>query len=494
MPGSDRQRLGERTNLTGAKTFGGGESTGHRFICILAAVGALLVAPQAAQARAGTLDRGFGHGGKVVTKTDLGPGWYAGSVRIAQEPDGSLIVLAGPAEGKKKLVRYLPDGRIDKNFGSSGSSKVEVPGFALSVSDLAVDSKGRTVVFGTANDRTIVAPSPGAAFEPLFRQLAVILRYDQIGNLDPTFGGGDGILTTDFGLPPQAGSPGQGNATETAAAGGAGTVDSEDRPILVGGVPERFGFCEGRGSRYEVVDKLIARFTPTGELDASFGGGDGIAPLEGVQRVSDIARGDRGVLTLATAPQEPCPKGRDFTVIRLHRDGAPDLSFGEDGTRRYRLGEPGHLLLDRLGQMYVEAAGGVVRLTTDGNIDRAFGTRGVATLDLPGGQSGVALTAVDARGRTLLTGTLTFRPEHRGPTGERLRRRYVIARLDPTGTPDRGFGDRGVVVTGFGRFSNASARDGLIDSEGQLVVAGVTNRIDLEPSGGLALARYRLGK
>jgi len=486
--------------VTGAKTFDFRIALKRRFICILATMGVLFAAPQAARAHPGALDRSFGPGGKVVTKTDLGPGgWYASSAHVAQGPKGSLVVLATNSfveNSSQELIRYLPDGRIDRSFGSRGRTKVEVPGFDLSVSDLAVDAKGRTVVFGGASDGTIIAPAGplNSNSGPLFRQLAAVLRFDVHGDLDPAFGGGDGILTTDFGLPPQAGYPGQGNATEAAVTSGAGTIDSEDRPVLVGGMPEGFSVCEGRGYSYKVIDKLIARLTPAGELDASFGEGDGISPLDGVERVSDIALGGRGRLTFAAAPQEPCPKGRDFTVTRLRRNGALDRSFGGDGTRRYRLGSPGRLLLDRLGRMYVATEQGTVRLAPGGDIDRAFGKRGIATVSLTGEQSGVGLTAVDSHGRPLLAGTLTFRPKHRGPTGERLRRRFVVTRLDLTGEPDRAFGNRGFVVTGFGRFSNASARDGLIDDAGRLVLTGVTNRADLEPNVGLALARYRLGR
>jgi uncharacterized delta-60 repeat protein len=452
----------------------------QRSILGLIVLGMFLCQSQAAGAKAGDLDRAFGQRGKAITRVDTGPGWFGVAVQIAAGPDGELLVLRGTT-----FLRYLPGGRLDRSFGSGGRSKVEVPGFDLSVSDFDVDSRGRAVVFGTATDLSRLL-SPYTSSYPagaLFLSFATVIRYTAAGNLDPTFGGGDGIVTTNFGLPAFPGT------AEPSVTAGAGIVDSEDRPVLIGGKGEIASPCAGH-SYYDDFDKLLARLTSAGELDVSFGGGDGIAFLEGIDEVSDMAIGEGGALTVAAHPDEPC--GLDFALLRMHRNGGPDHTFGGDGAHRYRLGSPERVVLDRFGRIYVQTEG-IVRLKADGDVDRTFGRRGVATVHLPGGQSGAGLAAVDPAGRPLLVGTLTFRAKQRGPTRERLRRRFVVIRLNATGRPDRGFGHRGWTMTSFGRFSSASARDALIDRNGRLVVAGAVNRPDLDPTGGVALARYLLG-
>jgi uncharacterized delta-60 repeat protein len=451
-----------------------------RFSLVAAALTAILLQfSSRAEARPGDLDPSFARDGKAVTALDTGTSWYAATSHIAEAPKGALMVIAGD-----KLIRYGRDGRINRGFGTEGLAKIEVPGFAFSVSDLDVDSAGRPVIFGTATDYgTLLSPitssyPAGAAF----LSYATVIRYTTTGDLDPTFGGGDGIEITDLELQAFPGT------TKPAVNAGAGLVDGEDRPILIGGQREVASPCEGR-SHYADVDKLIARLTPAGDLDVSFGGGDGITFLEGSDEVSDIAIGAGGRLSVAANSDTSCD--RDFALVRLGPNGGLESSFGRSGIRHYRQGASGRIAIDRFGRTYVQAEG-VVRLDRQGDLDPTFGRRGRAIVDVPGNQSGAGLVAVDSRGRPLLAGTVTFRPQERGSSPDRLRRRFTVIRLDTTGKPDRSFGHRGWVVTRFGRFSTASARDGLIDRKGRLVVSGVVQRADLEPTGGIAIARYRL--
>ncbi len=451
-----------------------------RFSLVAASLAALLLHfSSRAEARPGDLDPSFARGGKTVTALDMGTSWYTATSHIAEAPKGALVVIAGD-----KLIRYGRGRRIDRGFGTEGLAKIEVPGFDFSVSDLDVDSAGRAVIFGTATDYgTLLSPyttsyPAGAAF----LSYATVIRYAATGGLDPTFGGGDGIEITDFELPAFPGT------TEPAANAGAGIVDGEDRPVLIGGQREVASLCEGH-SHYADFDKLIARLTPAGDLDVSFGGGDGITFLEGSDEVSDIAIGAGGRLSVAANPYASCD--REFALVRLGPNGGLESSFGRSGIRHYRQGASGRIAIDRFGRTYVQAQG-VVRLDPRGDLDATFGRRGRATIDAPGNQSEAGLVAVDSRGRPLLAGTVTFRPQERGSSPDRLRRRFTVIRLDTTGRPDRSFGHRGWVVTRFGRFSTASARDGLIDGKGRLVVSGVVKRADLEPTGGVAITRYRL--
>jgi uncharacterized delta-60 repeat protein len=472
----------------------------------LIVLGAFLAPTQAAAARAGSLDRSFGQRGKLIAPLGEGLGWYSAGAQIAEGPDGELLVLRqANAPRGQTLVRYLPNGRLDRSFGSGGFSKVEVSGFDLSVSDLDVDSQGRLVLFGTATDHGAIVANPGIIIGPLYRSFATVVRYRQDGAFDRSFGDGDGVVMTDFNLPAAPG------ATAPATSGGTGAIAPGDRPVVVAGDHATWA-CSATTAGYESVDRLIARLTSGGEPDPSFGGGDGIVPLDSINRVSDIALVG-GKVALAADRHDPCDEDRNFTLIHLQRNGALDASFG--GRRRYRLSSPGRLAIDRFGRAYVQALGvvrygsgrtymtgrGIVRLTADGDLDRSFGHKGIATVNVSAAltgdrlvafQSKVALAAVDPAGRPLLTGTLTFRPKDRGPARERLRRRFLVARLDASGRLNRSFGHRGWVVTGFGRFSSASERDALLDRRGRLVVAGVVNRPDLDPTGGIALVRYLL--
>ncbi len=397
------------------------------------------------------------------------------------------------ANSGQELVKYLPDGKIDRSFGSGGRSKVEMPGFDLSVSDLGVDSKGRVVLFGTATDSGTSASFSTGSYPAgaLFLSFATVIRYTAQGRLDPTFGGGDGIVMTDFGLPPLPG------ATASAVGASAGIVDNEDRPVFIAKKGEIASPCAGH-SYFDYLDRLTARLTPAGELDVSFGGG-GVTFLAGIDNVSDIALGANGAVSIVGTQEESCPDGREFALLRLGRNGVLNRSFGQEGMRRYRRGLPGAMALHR-GSAYVQAEG-IMRLSANGDVDRTFGRRGVATVHLPDGLTGArvltaqteaGLVAVDPAGRPLLIGMLTFRPKDRGPTGERLRRRLLVGRLDMSGRPDRSFGRRGWTVTNFGRFSSVRASDALIDRRGRLVVAGVLNRPDLDPTGGFSLSRYLL--
>jgi uncharacterized delta-60 repeat protein len=479
LTGDQRNKAGEAWNIRarqkdmkrrGRRIHGG---------CIAAAL-VLALAASRASARPGDLDPNFGDHGRVTTAAELNEPWLGRTgFGIAEAPRGTLAVASD-----RTLVRYLPDGRLDPRFGDGGIVKIAVTeGLRFSLSDIAVDREGRVVLFGRAVDASTplqpVFPAYPAGF--LFPSLAAILRYQRNGQLDPSFGD-DGIVLTDFGLPPAP------PYKTPVVAGTVGTVDSQDRPILIGGVEEEVGSC-GHGV-FGLLDRLIARLKPNGKLDPSFGEGDGISFLPNRnERVSDITLDRHGGPILAAAPREECGENPHLAVVRMHAHGTLDRSFGTNGMRIYaeRVIPPGTLALDRFERILV-MAGGLLRLTPGGNLDKSFGQQGgEATFPIPGnGQSEVDLAAVDSRGRPLLAGTLLE------GSGEGHDDGFIMIRLRTSGEPDRSFGHGGFAITRFGRHSTASARGALIDRKGRLVVAGMVMRPSFEPTGGFALARYTL--
>jgi hypothetical protein len=167
-----------------------------------------LTVPNTASA-AGSLEFEFGENGKAITPVALGSQWTKSPVHMAEAPDGG-IVLAGAAT----VVRHLPTGALDPAFGRGGILTIDladVTGFEIT--DVAVDSTGRIVIFGTA---ARIAPAGGVTTEP------AVLRYLADGEPDRSFGDGDGVVMARFGL---------------ASAGNAllGAVDAENRVLLVTG-------------------------------------------------------------------------------------------------------------------------------------------------------------------------------------------------------------------------------------------------------------------
>jgi uncharacterized delta-60 repeat protein len=148
-----------------------------------------------------------------------------------------------------------------------------------------------------------------------------------------------------------------------------------------------------------------------GDLDASYGGGDGIVDLEalglanGTSTAFGAIQADDKVI-LSRYSNHSVGSGMDLVVARLNTDGSVDTSFGNSGLatveagsdiRLYPVGNP---IVQPDGKIVVLARRqnpsltwsdvAVVRLGTDGSLDASFGTSGLATTDLYGRDSPVA--------------------------------------------------------------------------------------------------------
>jgi uncharacterized delta-60 repeat protein len=145
----------------------------------------------------GTLDSGFGTGGKVVVDLPaLGAVDHANAVTVvpANLLGGGKIVAAGVAEDGVEanfaVARFLPDGTLDASFGSNGVTIVDASGTggydAANAVALEVDGLGvKVVVAGSAQ------PAGSGV------QMAVV-RLSSTGLLDPSFSG-DGVALLNVG-------------------------------------------------------------------------------------------------------------------------------------------------------------------------------------------------------------------------------------------------------------------------------------------------------
>ena len=233
----------------------------------------------------GSLDSGFGTGGKVTTDF----GGSSGATALAIQADGKLVA-AGVAGDDFALARYNPNGSLDPNFGIGGKVTTDFGG-SDRANALAIQADGKLVTAGVAGDHFALA------------------RYNPDGSLDSNFGTG-GKVTTDFGD-----SNGVG-ARDLA-------IQADGKLVVVG--TKVVGFLGN--------DFALARFNADGTLDSSFGtGGKVVTNIGGHDGAIALAIQTDGKLVAAgTTTVTPADDDFHFALARYNPNGSLDSSFGTGG-------------------------------------------------------------------------------------------------------------------------------------------------------------------
>ncbi|WP_250029607.1 hypothetical protein [Paractinoplanes maris] len=397
------------------------------------AVGALGV-PSAAQAAEGAgrgpvLDPSFGVGGWVTT--DHGGGDYVRD--LALQPDGKIIAVGNGNEGYFLLERHLANGLLDNTFGAVVTD-VDPDSFWDDPSAVVLQPGGRILVAGTVSR---------AGFSEL-----VLVRYLIDGSIDTSFGT-NGRLYPELGDAAYATRP-------------AGLIRQPDGKILVG-----ISGATTDGS----VPPVLLRLLPSGAPDPAFGVGGvvraDLGPRE-FDSVSNVALAPDGDIVVAgtTSYWSTLPEPTSDTVLaRFTPRGALDTSFGSGGrvVRDYS-GPQGidlssGLAVGRDGRI-VQTVGviqndvtrsGIARYRPDGRADRSFGRNGFTYVSGP-----VASPVIRPDGRITTTGQIDAD--------------IALAQYRADGRPDRTFGTGGVVVTDLGGYDQGNVLK--IQPDGRLLVGG----------------------
>lgn len=260
----------------------------------------------------------------LVSQTSAEPviseSWLQGLVPGA---NGSLIMAGrtyGSSGGRALLARFVPGSGApyDGTFGG-GEGLVRPPSLPEHGEANAIaQGAGKLIVAGTANDTLLLA------------------RFDQEGKLDPSFGGG-GFVT-----PPiegTSGGPGRSVANAVSV--------QEDGKIVVAGMTSQWGDWVPNpkaGNGYSCNDvceePLIARFTPDGQLDTSFGREGGVIRLTNPLTMGERVPGHADSVTVLPGG-EILVKGTMRTLdlggmevpflMRLNADGTFDHRFSGMG-------------------------------------------------------------------------------------------------------------------------------------------------------------------
>jgi len=241
----------------------------------------------------GSLDTSFDGDGIVVTDLGLREVGRA----LAMQSDGKIVVAGNDygdgrsASSDVLLVRYNSNGSLDGSFDGDGIALLDV-GAQDEATSMALRNDGKILVAG---NRTFSVDQ---------RQFFVA-RFNTTGVVDPSFGD-NGSVVTHFGLGPYADDM---------------TLQSDGKIVVVG--------LNG-GQSNQIV--AIARYTPQGELDTTFGDGDGkiTSPLgfafSGARGV--VVQRDGKIVVAGTTSTTT----EDFLVARFNSDGSVDTLFGDNGS------------------------------------------------------------------------------------------------------------------------------------------------------------------
>jgi uncharacterized delta-60 repeat protein len=279
----------------------------------------------------GSRDTTFGSNG-VVRITNCAPGLPA------IQPDGKIVV----SHFYVGVCRYNPDGSPDTSFGVGGfvtTNISEQPYEYQYAFSMMLQPDGKIVLAGGIDQEDSNPP-----------RHTVLIRYNQNGSLDTSFGG-TGIVRTrptdDFGLPRKVLLQPDGKIV---AAGELyivryNTDGSLDSTFGSGGIasnpPFPYGLSDAAlqtdgkilvsgtaGIPYTNWDFALARYNTNGSLDTTFGGVDGIITFD-FNNSNDIASAitldSQGRAVVAGRSEEA------FAIARFLLQSNPPFDFDGDG-------------------------------------------------------------------------------------------------------------------------------------------------------------------
>jgi uncharacterized delta-60 repeat protein len=468
----------------------------------------------------GTFDASFGNNGKVATNLPNNRPDYGRSLVL--QPDGKILVAGysnRPTTGDDfVVVRYGSNGSLDTSFDGDGIVTTDIlTNREDRAASIALEAGGKIVVAGYTNDPSfknnfaIVRYNTNGSLDSTFNgtgkvntdlnlnsedygyavavqtngQIVVagesasdfgLVRYNSNGSLDSTFGGGDGIVTTNFGT----------NSADT----GRGVAVQTDGKIIITGK-----------SRTELA---AARYNTDGTTDTTFGNNGLLVQNAGNNQLSPNG-GYFGMALQSDGKIVAVGDGwrdfslNDFTISRININGTFDFSLGGgDGIASTdffgRNDEAADIAIQSDGK--IVAAGRVTDLTgankvglsrynTDGTLDSLFGANGFIVTDiLQHDFEDTRALAIQSDGKMLVAGSA------KNPS-TLLNDGYLV-RYNTNGTLDSSFGTGGVVITPGNLVGDGNVwlypYDIALQPDGKIIVAGLADYISVYGDG--YVARY----
>jgi uncharacterized delta-60 repeat protein len=334
----------------------------------------------------GKPDRDFSGDGRITT--NLGGTDYAFDVAI--HPDGGIVVVGERdtrSGSKAAVVRYLPRGKRNKDFG--GGDGIVLTSFGKKYQG------ANTVVIGASGNITIGGFTSNGSTAKW-----ALARFGPRGVLDKTFGG-DGKITVDL-------APADEQINDMVIADG--------RVVATGyaanGITPRFA---------------IAKFLSNGALDRDFGhkGVNLVDVSKGTDIAFGLGQGQGGSLVAAGYAENR--SRNDWGLVAFGAKGRLNQRFGGDGIRILQLGPQyefayGAAIQANNGKIVVVGRAsrpgsssdfGVFRLKPNGAYDRNFSGDGRAFVNFFAGSDTARDVVLAANGKIVVAGEATDRGTRR---------------------------------------------------------------------------------
>lgn len=238
----------------------------------------------------GSLDAGFGNGGKVVLDFGIGNDNVSNILIL---PNDKIMVCGYVTFHVVTLARYNSNGTLDESFGNNGTITTDLGQWPI-LNDAVLQADEKIVVAGSIGD--------GGAKKFL------LMRYKQDGTLDESFGEG-GKTITDFDVYSE-----EINALQIKA----------DGKIIVAGYT---------GSNTINTSGAIARYESQGVLDNSFGlnGKVTTAVIDRDLNFTDIIIDGHNNIVVSSRYDDVLNPISDFAILRYKSTGLLDSTFSADG-------------------------------------------------------------------------------------------------------------------------------------------------------------------
>ncbi len=394
----------------------------------------------------------------VITYT-----WRAGGTPVGT---GTTYTLSHAEVGKTITVTasYIDGGNTMESVSSAATATV------ANIEDAPVIVAGDGIVTTKIGSEQNIAQ--GVLLQPDQKILIVgysnngkyhefaLIRYNIDGSLDTSFDF-DGKVTTAIG--------------SSRAEASSALLQPDGKILLAGGSDQEF---------------TLARYNDNGDLDSTFGN-SGIVTMSvtaGADIGHSVALQPDGKILFAGYSLNG--NTSDYSLVRLNSNGSLDSLFGQGGKVITPIGtgddfglsttlqSDGKILVAGYSHNGSNNDFSLARYNTNGSLDTSFDFDGKVTIAIGSSRDEARGITVQSDGKILMAG---FSYTQISGNFD-----FAIVRLNPNGSLDQTFGDKGKVITSIGIGDDIS-RSITLQPDGKILVLGYCSNSE---SNDFALARY----